>query len=238
MEENNLTNQSKNNNTQLIAGAILLGALVIGGAIMLRGTAKPVTVVAPAPSPIPNVEALPPVSSSDNALGSSSAKVAVVVYEDFQCPFCERFFTDTESILREKYVTTGKILFVYRDFAFLGQESIKAAEAARCAGDQGKFWEYHDYLFTHQRGENQGAFVNANLKSFAVSLGLNTSTFNQCLDSSKHSKEVMDSRTAGAKAGVNGTPKGFILKNGKVVSTIDGAEPTATITAKIDAALK
>ena len=97
------------------------------------------------------------------------------MYEDFQCPFCGKFDRESEQMVRNTYVADGRVKFVYRDFAFLGPESIKAAEAARCAGDQGKFWEYHDYLFSHQNGENQGGFADPKLKSFAVGLGLNAS---------------------------------------------------------------
>ena len=112
------------------------------------------------------------VTSSDNTLGNANAKVVMIEYADYQCPFCGRFFTNTVEPVIEKYVKTGKILYVYRDFAFLGQESTKAAEATECAKDQGKYWEYHNYLFTHQNGENQGNFSNDKLKSFATELGL------------------------------------------------------------------
>ncbi len=115
---------------------------------------------------------LVPVSAADFSQGSDSAPVVLIEYADFQCPFCGRFFRDTEMSLINDYVAQGKIKFVYRDFTFLGEESRWAAEAARCAGDQGKFWEYHDYLYNHQSGENQGAFSLDNLKSFAKTLGL------------------------------------------------------------------
>ena len=113
-----------------------------------------------------------PVSASDFTLGLSVAPVAVVVYADFQCPFCDRFFKDSEKNIRDTYVKDNTVQLVYRDFAFLGPESSKAAEAARCAAEQGQFWEYHDYLYNHQNGENRGAFANANLKSFAKELKL------------------------------------------------------------------
>ena len=115
---------------------------------------------------------LQPVSSLDFTLGNPQAKVALVLYEDFQCPFCGKFFSDSEKNIRDTYVTEGSVQLVYRDFAFLGQESVKASEAARCAADQGKFWQYHDYLFTHQNGENQGNFSSLNLKLFAKEMGL------------------------------------------------------------------
>jgi protein-disulfide isomerase len=125
---------------------------------------------------------LQPVSSSDFTLGNPQAKVALVLYEDFQCPFCGKFFTESEQPIRDTYVKNGEMQLVYRDFSFLGtfvspyveekDESINAAEAADCAGDQGKFWQYHDYLFTHQNGENKGNFSNLNLKLFAKEMGL------------------------------------------------------------------
>jgi len=121
-------------------------------------------------------------------------------------------------------VKNGEVKLVFRDYPFLGPESITAAEAARCAGDQGKFWDYDNYLFAHQGGENKGAFSNPNLEAFAKTLSLNTTTFNQCLESGKYAQAVADSKTEGTNAGVTGTPKGYILKDGKIVGTIDGAE--------------
>jgi protein-disulfide isomerase len=114
----------------------------------------------------------PAVTSSDFALGSDSAPVTLILYTDFQCPFCGKFFAETEQIALAQYIKDGKIKFVSRDFAFLGPESIKAAEAARCAADQGQYWQYHDYLFSHQNGENKGNFSSLNLKTFAKTLGL------------------------------------------------------------------
>ena len=136
------------------------------------------------------------------------------------------------------YVKNEDVLFVYRDWAFLGPESVRSAEAARCAGDQDKFWQYHDYLYAHQNGENEGTFSDPNLKSFAKNLGLNSTTFDQCLDGNKYAQAVADSKDEGTKAGVQGTPKGFILRDGKIVSTIDGAESLSTVKQKIDTALK
>jgi len=193
---------------------------------------------------------LAPVSAADRTLGDPKAKVTLVVYEDFQCPWCGKFVSESEQTIRNTYVKNGQVQLVFRDFPFLGEfvkpyvlandESINGAMAARCAGDQSQFWQYHDYLFAHQSqtGENLGTFSVANLKSFAKTLGLNTTTFDQCLDSNKYSQVVADSKTEGMNAGVTGTPKGFILVNGKIVDTIDGYLPLSAVTAKIDAALK
>lgn len=227
------------NNSNAIAGAILVAGVFIAGAILLKGNSARVVV----PSTTtgnnpPTAVTVASVTKDDRMLGDTNAKITLVMYEDFQCPFCGRFHKETETAIRQTYVADGRVKFVYRDYAFLGPESTTSAEAARCAGDQGKFWEYHDYLFEHQNGENQGNFNDTNLVSYASVLGLNKDTFNQCLTTGKYAQAVADSTTEGNSAGVRGTPKGFILKNGKVIDTIDGAIPAATVKAKIDAALK
>jgi protein-disulfide isomerase len=242
MEENNVEIKESitvvKNNNQPIVGAIILAGVLIAGAILLKGNGTP-TQVNPANNLAPVVAATPaPITAGDRTLGNPQAKVTLVMYEDFQCPFCGRFFSDSEQTIRNTYVKNGQVQYVYRDFAFLGPESTRASEAARCAEDQGQFWQYHDYLFTHQNGENKGNFSDPHLKAFAKTLGLNTTTFNQCLDSGKYVQAIADSKTEATAAGVQGTPKGFIVVKGKTVATIDGAEPLAQTQQKIDAALK
>ncbi|MCL4353667.1 DsbA family protein [Patescibacteria group bacterium] len=97
-------------------------------------------------------------------MGNKNAPVTVVEFADFQCPFCERWFKDVEPQLIKDYVNTGKIKFAYRNYAFLGQDSITAAEGAYCANEQGKFWAYHDFMFNHQQQENSGWASKANLE--------------------------------------------------------------------------
>jgi len=122
-----------------------------------------------------------------------------------------------ERQLEEKYVQTGKLKFVYRYMAFLGDESQWAAEAAECAGEQSKFWEYHDTLFASQNGENQGAFSKDNLKKFAADLKLDTAKFNQCLDNGKYTDKIKQSNDDASKLGVSSTPT--ILLNGIYIPT-------------------
>jgi protein-disulfide isomerase len=98
------------------------------------------------------------------------------------------------------------VRFGYFNFAFLGDESQWAAEAAECAGDQDAYWEYHDYLFSHQNGENQGAFSKDNLKGFAEDMGLETEAFNTCLDSGKYTQFVADQTDIARQLGVQSTP--------------------------------
>ena len=253
MEENRV-----NNNQKQIAGAIIIAGFLIAGAVLLKGNSASITKKEANDNGIPVTTAtLEKIGKEDRILGNLNAKVAIVMYEDFQCPFCgaisgldpksplikslqqrDPTWTPLLTGLIADYVEKGTVQFVYRDFAFLGPESVKSAEAARCAGDQEKFWEYHDYLYTHQNGENEGNFSDPKLKSFAKEINLDASSFDKCLDDNKYAQAVADSRNEGNVAGVTGTPKGFIIKNGEIFATIDGAESYTTIKPKIEAALK
>jgi protein-disulfide isomerase len=118
-------------------------------------------------------------------------------------------------VVEEQYVNTGKAQVVFRQFPFLGPESLVAAQASQCAADQGAFWDYHDALFTAQGAENSGVFSNARLKEIAGSLNLDTAAFATCLDSGLHSASVAAEKADGVDLGVKGTPTFFV--NGKRV---------------------
>lgn len=226
--------------------AILLGSMVISVAILLHGGvikvgspaqigAQPAAVPQAAqPQPQPNQ----PPTKVDVSLGhlpvkgNKDAKITIVEFADFQCPFCERFFKDTEPNIIKDYVDSGKVKFAFRHYAFLGQESTWAAQASECANEQNKFWEYHDYLYNHQGAENSGAFAKDKLVGFAQSVGLDANQFKTCLESDKYADKVKADFTDGQKIGVNGTPATFI--NGQLVS---GAQPYANFKAIIDAEL-
>lgn len=165
-------------------------------------------------------------------LGDAGAKVTIVEFADFQCPYCGKFEQEVYSRIKQEYVDTGKASFVYLDFTFLGDESRWAAQAAKCAGEQGKFWEYHDTLFDSQDGENQGTFAITRLKSLARKIVPSASGFNQCLDSGKYAQAVADETALGRTAGVSGTPT--VLINGKLVV---GALPYDVFKKEIDEAL-
>lgn len=223
--------------------AILLGSLVLsvsilihGGVIKLGNTGTQVAVAQPSQ---PGAVAQPtPQGKVDVSVGhlpvkgNKDAKVTVIEFADFQCPFCEKFFTDTESKIIKEYVDTGKVKFAFRQYPFLGQESTWAAGAVECANEQGKFWEFHDYLYTHQGAENSGAFAKDKLEGFAQVLGLNTTQFKTCLESDKYADKVKEDLSQGQTAGVNGTPATFI--NGQIVS---GAQPYENFKTLIDAEL-
>ncbi|KAF0111596.1 MAG: dsba oxidoreductase [Chloroflexi bacterium] len=158
-------------------------------------------------------------------MGDPNAKVKVVEFADFQCPACGSYWAGLEPTIIKDYIDSGKAFFTFSPFSFLGNyatdktwdESVKAAEAAYCANDQGKFWEFHDILFINQKGENAGAFARVRLLAFAKKLNLDSKTFEKCLDSGKHSQSVTDANAYASGQGSNFTPS--FLVNGKLVNS-------------------
>jgi protein-disulfide isomerase len=168
------------------------------------------------------------------AMGNPDAPVKIIEYSDFQCPACQVFYIKVEPQLIEEYVTTDKVYFEYRSMGlYLGQESVDATIAAYCAGDQNKFWEYHDILFTNQTGENVGAFSPRRLQAFGETIGLDMKAFKDCLSSRKYQERINQDQTEGEKAGVKVTPS-FVI-NGKIVG---GALPFEEFSKEIEAALQ
>jgi protein-disulfide isomerase len=160
-------------------------------------------------------------------MGLKDAPITIAEFGDFQCPFCHEFFTNALPQIKTNYIDTGKANFSYNVFAFLGNESIKAAEAAKCAEDQGKFWQYHDVLYSNQKSENSGGFAVKNLKTFAQNLKLDQKLFNTCLDSNKYQNEVSsDTQNAAQNYGVNSTPTIFI--NGYRIEGVKSYQEYAT----------
>jgi protein-disulfide isomerase len=153
--------------------------------------------------------------ATGNTLGDATAPVTLEVYADFQCPACGQFDRTTLKQIEDKYVNAGKVKVVFNHYAFIGDESTRAAEASECANDQGKFWEYADTLFNNQAGENQGAFRDEKLTGWAQQLGLNMDQFKTCMDNRTHLTEIQTSTQNGSQRGINSTPTVFI--NGQMV---------------------
>ena len=145
--------------------------------------------------------------------GSASAPIEMIEFSDFQCPFCLRADPTVQNVLS----TYGdRIRFVYRHYPLPNHPFARpAAEAAACAGEQGKFWPYHDKLFA-----SPSKLSDVDLKQHAADLGLNTVQFNSCVDTHKLKAQVDKDLKDGEEAGVNGTPAFFI--NGRMLS---GAQP-------------
>jgi len=143
--------------------------------------------------------------------GNKNAKVTIVEFSDYACPFCARFATQT----LPKIMKNFDVRFVYKDFPLPmhGEAAVKAHEAANCALEQGKYWQYHDILFQRQAEwkSNTSKFLD-----YAKALGMNVTEFKECLDSDKYRQEILEDRDEGMKLGVRGTPTFFI--NGKKIS--------------------
>ena len=151
--------------------------------------------------------------SSTSIQEESISRLPVVTLEefgDFQCSHCVQFALGMGKQIKEDFVETGKIRFVFRHFPFIGPESFRAAEATECAADQNKFWEYHDTVFENWKGVDEGHFSDENLKVFASRLQLDRAAFDSCLDSGKYRGKVDSDIRLGVRLGVNSTPSLFL----------------------------
>lgn len=224
----------------ILPGSIILAAVMIAGSLFYTAAMNRRAGVPSAPTPVAgNQPAAPIVASGDAAkvqardvvLGEESAPVTVVEYGDYQCPFCARFFRDVEPKIREQYIKTGKVKMVYRNFTFLGPESFAAAEAAECAKDQGKFWAFHDGLFTAELAdgtEHNGNLNKALFTKIAKDVGMDTAKFAECFDSQRYADTVTKETDDARQYGVQGTPATFVN-----TQFISGAQPWASFEAAI-----
>ena len=115
-------------------------------------------------------------------LGNPDAKITVVEFGDYQCTFCYKFHNDVMKKINDKYIESGDVNFVYKDFPLNGPASIMASEASYCAQEQGKFWQYHDLIYENWEGENTGWLTKYALQRFAGGAELNLNEFNSCMN--------------------------------------------------------
>ena len=155
------------------------------------------------------------------SLGNKNAKVKIVEFGDFQCPFCYRYFMTAFPQILTDYVATGKVYYTFHNYPLnIHPQAPKAAEASLCAADQNKYWEYHDLLFANQNlwsGNDNDVQVFENL---AQSAGMDSGKFSQCLSSGKYTATVNADIASGDKKGISGTPTIFI-DDQKVVGAQD-----------------
>jgi protein-disulfide isomerase len=174
------------------------------------------------------------------AKGAPSARLILVEFSDFECPYCGRHFRETLPQIDREYVQTGKVRYVFRNFPLesIHKEALKAAEAALCAGEQQKFWEMHDRLFAHQ-----DALAPKELPGHAAALGLDVNRFEQCVFGGKYGAAVREDLAEGQKAGVRGTPAFFLAvvepggTRAKAVKLLTGAYPFSAFKETIDGLL-
>ena len=196
-------------------------------------TVQPTVVVQPTPTQPAVVEAS---VDDDPSWGPEDAPVTIIEFSEFLCPYCRRFAVETLPQIREAY--EGEVRYVYRDFIVHGEPATKISEATECADDQDKFWEYHDHLWENystlgQQAQTGMDALTTTLKGYASDLGLDTATFNDCLDTGKRTAEVQKDSQDARAYGVTGTPAFFV--NGQLVS---GAQPFSVFQQVIDAALE
>ena len=219
------TDSSQMKNYIIVA---LATALIVLGLVWIRDSGSNVTGATGAVgAAAPTVSGI---SSEGNYFkGDENAPVTLYEFSDYQCPFCGRFFSDTLPLIEENYIKTGKVKLVFKDFPLdsIHPEATPAALAARCAGDQGKYWEFHDKIF-----QNQQLLGSAAYSQWAQELGLDVSQFDNCLNTRKHLSAVRKDLLEGQQAGISGTP-GFVL-NGQVIS---GAQPYPVFQQAIESAL-
>ncbi len=215
--------------TIVLAGALIAGAVFLVGKNNAPASTTPVSdkITARAYDP-----------AQDHILGNPNAQVKVVEYADLECPFCKVFQTTMHQIM-DYYGASGNVAWVYRPFP-LGQLHSKApkeAEAAECAADQGgdaTFYKYIDQVYAVTPSEN--GLDPAQLPAIAEQLGLNMTTFNQCLNSGKYTQKIQDSYNEAIKEGGQGTPFILIMVGNEAV-TLQGAQPYDSMRAAIDAVL-
>jgi len=155
-------------------------------------------------------------------LGDFDAPLLIEVYSDYQCSFCAHYFVETITPIIDEYVNTGRARLIYQDLAFEGERSQWAAEAAHCANDQGKFWEYHYAILGERYASGKtDVYKKDNLKKVAKEIGLDECEFNICFDSGKYTQIVKDATKVGFdEIGIDGTPT--TLFNGKMVTNDEG----------------
>ena len=182
----------------------------------------------------------------DPVLGDKNAKVTLIDFSDYECPFCKRHFEQTLPDLKKKYIDTGKVKMVYRDLPLPFHDPMATTEAiaANCARDQGddaSYYKFHDEIFKRTTSNGTG-LDKEKLYAIASDLGLNADTFKACLDSEKYKEEVQKDLADATKAGATGTPTFFIGKssrNGQISATkLVGAQPLSAFETIIDEQLK
>jgi protein-disulfide isomerase len=215
-------------NKMMVPASIIFAGILIAGAVIY--TAGPRT-GAPVKNEQPGqqVALAAPTIDDDVVLGDPNAPVTMIVFGDYECPFCEKMYKETEGQIREQYIKSGKVRMVFRDYPLSFHPSaMPAAIAAECAKDQGAYWKMHDAIF-----DRQAQIATLDYTKLAGDLGLNKGIFSQCLTSQKPKDEIAKDTADGNAAGVDGTPASYI--NGTLVS---GAQPFAVFKSAIDAALR
>ena len=161
-------------------------------------------------------------------LGNANAPITLVEFGDYQCHFCNVFFHSTEGDILKKYVETGKVKIIFKDYNIIGPDSVNASHGAHCAKEQGLFWEYHDILYSNWAGENNGWASSENLALFAQEIGLDIDAWSECMSDGKHSQIIVDSNEDARSLELSGTPAFFVIGPDGKTTKLFGAQPFET----------
>jgi len=176
-------------------------------------------------------------SLASPVLGSPSASVTIIEFGDYQCPNCKKWFLNTKPDIVTNYIDTGKVNLIFVDIAFLGKDSVPAARATYCAEEQGRYWDYHGFLYSNQIGIDSGWANIDSLKGYANNLGMNMDLFVSCIDSEKYEKRVQFNTDESVKNDVTGTPTFIIVGPQGQQERIIGPQPFSVFKNTIDALL-
>jgi protein-disulfide isomerase len=222
----------------LVTTIVVLAAALALLTAVWHGYFSPVAVVRPA---IRSTGPLPPapIPIGPAVVGNVAAPLVLVEYSDFECPFCGVFARNTWPTFKKKYVESGQVLFAFHQFPLeqIHKHAFRAAEAAVCAEDQGRFWQMHDSLFA-----DQAHMADADIIARAATVGLVAKDFSECLD--RRSEAVVRAETADAhNLSISGTPTFFLghrLADGTVNVTVrlDGAQPEERLEAAVNKAIQ
>lgn len=214
---------------------ILLSMLFKGNVSLAAGNDTP-GVTAPTPTVVPDdgggdvVGEVKPVSGDDHVRGAKNAAVTLVEYSDFECPFCSRFHPTMQQLLKD---FDGKVKWVYRHYPLsFHPQANPAANAAECASEQGKFWEFADKLI-----ENQAVLSDATYARIATELKLNKGKFDSCYAAKKFQARITADQASGTTAGVTGTPGTIIIGKDGSKQMVPGAVPYDQLKAMVEQAL-
>lgn len=246
----------KNYTSYVLVGLLVVAAFAIGSLYTKNQALEKGSTLGVKAEPTNSVQNPPAggkvdikINSDDPSLGSKNAKVTLAVFSDFLCPYCAALSGMSQTMtktmqqrdpswqpafpaIRKDYVDTGKVRIVWKDTPFHGDEAVAVHAGARCANDQGKFWEMHDLIFS-KYGETQNPPAKDDLKKYAAELKLNAKDFNSCVDSDKYAAKIKEELTYAQSIGVNGTPATYV--NGKLIS---GAAPFSQFKTAIEEELK
>lgn len=232
----------------LLPASILVAAVLIAGAVIYSTGVKnqPIKQVAQTGNAVAKTVDVQ-LNDNDVVLGNPNAPVTIVEFGDFQCPFCSKFFKETESLIQKNYIDTGKVKMVFKTLAILGDESTNAGLATYCAKDQNKFWEFHDAIYNTEydelqkyisgqgaSSENNGNLNRTLFKKIATDLKMDTTAFLSCYDSKKYQK-ALDANLQQAQTIMDSISTPTLFVNGK---EIKGAQPYNVFSGAIDLLLK